>query len=635
MLARRFAVGPLALAVLALAGTADGQTGAGQEKDKTILNRLDDFGKTIFGSILPAEKNKNRLPSTAPLFAAPGATDAVNASANNGRAGSVLDRVEASRRPSPFDPTGDDGGMMPENTPPPVSRKPDGTPKTVRRPLDVGSLFGESRPTTDPGHDRSSVSPRTTIGTPTAASSGAAETVTVKEQGLPPIHQRLAASRESVFDSEGDQVSPAGTPDTTAPTRKTEAPLIEPEHTVVPPPTASRTAQIQTPTRPVVARCTVPSATLGEAVSAEPALGPAISSPASVEPGAAAALPSDDGRLLMARQGPVLSVETLGPRRITVGRESTYEVSILNSGDVAGEDMVVFVSMPEWAEVAGAETSKGDVAANSAGPSGTLRWNLGHLDAKGRERLTLKIIPRQSRPFDLAVRWEYKPVASQAMIEVQEPRLHLQLEGPREVLYGKQETYRLRLSNVGNGAAENVAIMLMPIGGGENVPATHKLGVLAAGEEKVLDVQLTARQAGDLTVQVDARADGGVHAELAEKVLVRRAGLAIDVQGPKVQFVQVPADVYHSRPQSGDRTGAGRNALDRHAGRRQLSVGHRRGAARCGRESRVLDDREPQPGRRTELRLPVRLGQRRHEPPPSQCQGGGRPDDLDVGRDAG
>ena len=166
-----------------------------------------------------------------------------------------------------------------------------------------------------------------------------------------------------------------------------------------------------------------------------------------------------------------------------------------------------------------------------------LRWKLGHLDAKGRERMTLKIIPRQNKPFDLAVRWEYKPVASEAMIEVQEPKLALQLEGPREIFYGKKETYQLKLTNLGNGGAENVTIMLMPIGGGENVPATHKIGMLAAGEEKVLDVELTARQSGNLTIQADVRADGGVHAELAEKVLVRRAGLKIDVEGPKMQFV--------------------------------------------------------------------------------------------------
>jgi uncharacterized repeat protein (TIGR01451 family) len=78
---------------------------------------------------------------------------------------------------------------------------------------------------------------------------------------------------------------------------------------------------------------------------------------------------------------------------------------------------------------------------------------------------------------------------------------------------------------------------MTPIGAGENVRASHSVGLLAAGEEKVLDVELTARQAGQLTIQAEARADGGAHAELAEKVLVRRAAVKLDVEGPKMQFV--------------------------------------------------------------------------------------------------
>ena len=166
-----------------------------------------------------------------------------------------------------------------------------------------------------------------------------------------------------------------------------------------------------------------------------------------------------------------------------------------------------------------------------------MQWRIGHLNVKERERLVLRIVARQSKPFDLAVRWEYKPIASQAQIEVQKPKLVLQLEGPREVLYGKKESYRLKLANTGTGNAENVAIMLMPLGTGENVPASHKLGVLPAGERRVLDVELTARQAGHLAIQAEVRAEGGAHAELTENVLVRRADLKIDVEGPKVQFV--------------------------------------------------------------------------------------------------
>ena len=149
----------------------------------------------------------------------------------------------------------------------------------------------------------------------------------------------------------------------------------------------------------------------------------------------------------------------------------------------------------------------------------------------------LRIVPRESRTFDLAVRWDYKPVTSQAVIEVQEPKVAIALEGPRDVLYGKKEIYRLNVSNTGNGDAENVLVTLLPAGTGGNEPISHKLGTLAAGQQEAVEVELTARQVGNLTIRVEVRGDGGVRAELAEEVLVRRAALQVEVEGPKVQYV--------------------------------------------------------------------------------------------------
>ncbi len=53
----------------------------------------------------------------------------------------------------------------------------------------------------------------------------------------------------------------------------------------------------------------------------------------------------------MARKSPLLSVETKGPRRIAIGKEATYEVTIQNSGEVVAEEVVVFVGLPESAEI--------------------------------------------------------------------------------------------------------------------------------------------------------------------------------------------------------------------------------------------------------------------------------------------
>jgi len=244
--------------------------------------------------------------------------------------------------------------------------------------------------------------------------------------------------------------------------------------------------------------------------------------------------------VLFARKGPQLSVETVGPSRIAVGRESTYELIMQNAGETAAEEVTVFVSLPAWADVLSAETSSGATqpAGNASEP---LQWKIGRLEANSREKLALRLMPRQSRPFELGVRWDYKPIASQARIEVQEPKLGLSLEGPREVLYGVKQIYKLRLLNSGNGDAENVAISLVPLGTGEGAPVTQNIGTIAPGEQRTIEIELVARQAGELTVQVEVRGDGGVKAQLAEKVVVRRAALGVDVSGPGVQFVGTAA----------------------------------------------------------------------------------------------
>lgn len=252
---------------------------------------------------------------------------------------------------------------------------------------------------------------------------------------------------------------------------------------------------------------------------------------------------SNDGNLLFTRQSPILSVETTGPRRITVGKQSSYEVSIQNAGQVAAEQVVVTVDLPAWADTLGAEPSTGTTESlNGSGDSPQqLRWMISRLEASGREKLVLKIVPRESRPLDLSVNWDYTPVASQALIEVQEAKLAMELHGPREVFYGKPEVYRLEVSNTGNGDAEQVQLSLFPMGPSESPPATHQFGTLAAGDKKAVEVELTARHTGTLTIKVDAQAAGGAEAHLAEKILVRRAGLAVAVEAPAVQYVGTDA----------------------------------------------------------------------------------------------
>lgn len=255
-----------------------------------------------------------------------------------------------------------------------------------------------------------------------------------------------------------------------------------------------------------------------------------------IKPVAKNAIRPDSRGLLVTRQSPQLSSETVGPRKIIVGKASAFEVMIQNSGEVAAEELTVFVELPAWADVAEAEGSTGTTQMAALTDARQVHWKIGSLSAKSRERLVLKITPRENRAFDLGVRWDFRQNTSQASIEVQEPKLAVRMEGPREVQYGRKEVYRIKVSNTGNGDAENVAIKLQPIGAGENVTVPHDFGAIAPGEEKSIDIEIVARQAGVFTMKVDAQCDGGARAQMAEQVTVRRAGLQLDAEGPKLQY---------------------------------------------------------------------------------------------------
>lgn len=180
----------------------------------------------------------------------------------------------------------------------------------------------------------------------------------------------------------------------------------------------------------------------------------------------------------------------------------------------------------------------GTTASEAApGGKGVFRWNVGRLAAKEDQTVVLHLVVRQSQPFDLAVNLHYAPVASGAKITVLEPNLTLKLEGPENVLFGKKQVYRLKVANTGTGNARGVEISLLPRGTGQTKPAVQAIGILPAGRERTVEVDLTPRDEGDLVIEVDATAEGGARAHLAEKIAVLKPALAVEIAAPGFQFV--------------------------------------------------------------------------------------------------
>jgi uncharacterized repeat protein (TIGR01451 family) len=245
---------------------------------------------------------------------------------------------------------------------------------------------------------------------------------------------------------------------------------------------------------------------------------------------------------LLRNRAPSLAFETYGPKTITIGREAAYQVKLVNTGDTDARNLVVSVQLPPWAEVlsnnasSGAPHSEKDLNQNT-----TVRWELEQLKGGAAESLALSIIPRDSRPFDLAVGWSYAPAQSMAQIEVQEPKLEMSINGPDEVEFGETEVYTIAISNPGTGDAENVVLGLIPMMAQQQISGTRNLGTIKAGDRKSVDIELTAHQAGRLRVKANAFADGGLRTEIDQEVVVRRANLDVVIVGPPRNFAATVA----------------------------------------------------------------------------------------------
>jgi hypothetical protein len=256
---------------------------------------------------------------------------------------------------------------------------------------------------------------------------------------------------------------------------------------------------------------------------------------------------SSGGNVLFTAKSPMLSVEASGPRKILVGREAEFNVSLRNVGEVVASGVIVKINIPAYVEVISADPSVGTAAKPMLGEQArSLEWKLDRLDTRGQEALRLKLIPRKSVPLDLAMQWNCQPESSQAVVEVQEPKIALSISGPSEVFYGQSKIYKLTIANPGNGDAENVNVSLLPIGTSGEPPANYRLGILRAGDSKSIDIELTARQAGTLEIKAQAFGDGGLRADVVEPVVVRRGQLKIAMGGSKVKYAGTPG-VYRIR----------------------------------------------------------------------------------------
>jgi uncharacterized repeat protein (TIGR01451 family) len=256
-----------------------------------------------------------------------------------------------------------------------------------------------------------------------------------------------------------------------------------------------------------------------------------------------------DPNVLASNQTPILNADIRGPKQILIGREAIYKVRLQNQSEVPAEGIVATVKIPPGADVVNATATQGMVQqSQDAQSKGQMQWQIAKLDRRAGETLEVRIIPRENRPLDLGITWTVAPVGSHAVVEVQEPKLQLEVAGPNEVYFDRPQVFKLTISNPGTGPAENVKIELLPPGGKDEAPkdaaTSHPLGDLPAGGSQTVEVELTAREAGKLFVKAMATAEGGLNCNTSKEVFCRKPELEVDYRGPATKYAGTMATYF-------------------------------------------------------------------------------------------
>ena len=244
-------------------------------------------------------------------------------------------------------------------------------------------------------------------------------------------------------------------------------------------------------------------------------------------------------QLSLSTQGPVMSIETLGPKAIAVGKASNYQVRLINQGTASADRVVVTVTLPNSVEIVSTQARAGSAnESNDRSLGQRVVWELERVAARSEQELSLSLKPTENRPIDLRVDWMFRPAALEARIEVQQPQLAMVVEGPSEMRYGETKIFKVRVSNPGNGPAENVTVN---IGATGVATQPNSIGTLPAGESRTMEVELTAKQPGVMQIEAAARGDSDLKAESTHEVRVRRAELAVKVSAPELLYAGTTA----------------------------------------------------------------------------------------------
>lgn len=191
---------------------------------------------------------------------------------------------------------------------------------------------------------------------------------------------------------------------------------------------------------------------------------------------------------------PALRLTKEGPSQVLICEPITYTYAVTNTGSGVAKNVTVREELPD-----GLVTEQGHRV---------ITLNAGDIPAGQTKRAQVRIKPQRTGEYTsraLAMSEATKAQSGAVTTVVQEPVLALDVQAPEWEYLGQTVTYRVTVTNKGDGPARETKLVLEAPEWAEEV-APRDVGVLEPGQSRSFAVTMPARRAGDLQVAAAAEA---------------------------------------------------------------------------------------------------------------------------------
>ena len=253
---------------------------------------------------------------------------------------------------------------------------------------------------------------------------------------------------------------------------------------------------------------------------------------------------------------PRLEIEIENPPNAVVGQEIAYRIRATNVGNVPAEQVVLNVEIPPWIEIRHTDADNGNwVLLPRSDGSGIadMEWRVNRINQGETNLLALWLVPQLHRTIELPIQYNFHRPAIVAKVEVQEPRLLMELVGPEEVRWNDFVVYTLIVRNVGTGRAENLRFELLQSSSSDARRTSMMDYPLLPGEGQEIPIEVQAgRDQEQLDIAVVATGAHELRSEVRRRVRVLRPKLEMSVQTSPLHFVDEAAEIFIRVVNNGD-----------------------------------------------------------------------------------